>query len=80
MLKALRAKYGLPERMSSIVKRAAVILFMTEKRDLMGPSPQPWQSDEEPLPEVIKPWSADLAEYRFKEEYYNLLEKLGIEG
>jgi 5'-nucleotidase len=78
--KAIRAKYGLPKKMSPIVKRADEIMLRTEARDLMGPLQPGWIFREQALPAVIKPWSADLAEYRFKEEYYNLLEKLGIEG
>jgi hypothetical protein len=70
-------KYGLPFPWPKIVKRADEILLVTEKRDLMGPSPADWVVREEPLRFKIEPWSAGHAEIRFLQEYRALMVKLG---
>lgn len=56
-----------------IVKRADEVLLMTEKRDLLGPSPAPWTFaqgvDVKPLFKVIEPWSWRDAEERFLDRF-----------
>lgn len=76
--KAIAAKYGLPFPMSKIVKRADEILLCTEARDLMTLGTLDWILREAPLTETIKPWSADLAEYRFHQEYRLLMDRLDL--
>lgn len=44
------------------VKHADRVLLMTERRDLMGPAPEPWADESiEPLPARIRPWSPEKA-------------------
>jgi hypothetical protein len=49
------------------IKTADTVLLATERRDLMGPAPLPWDSIEniEPLPESIVGWPFALAEVLF---------------
>ena len=59
-------RYGLPEALAPIVKRADLVLLATEKRDLMGPEPRPWRPLPEPLAERIVPWSFEVSGSTFK--------------
>lgn len=76
--KAISAKYGLPFPMSPIVKRADEILLCTEARDLMTLGTLDWILREAPLSGTINPWSADLAEHRFHQEYRLLMDRLDL--
>jgi uncharacterized protein len=73
---AVAAKYGLEFPWPKIIKRADEILLVTEKRDLMGPSPAEWVIRESPLPGKIRPWTAEMAEYRFKQEFRLLVGRI----
>lgn len=74
---AVAKKWGLTFPWHPIIKRADNVLLATEKRDLMSEPPTPWNLTEEPLPLTIKPWPAELAEYRFLEEFKALTRRLG---
>lgn len=71
-------KWGLTFPWPRVVKRADEILLVTEKRDLMGPSPSDWVIRESPLKETIFPWSAEKAERTFLNEYRILMDRLGL--
>ena len=77
---AICQKWDLPRPLSREVKQADEVMLRTEARDLMGTPPSDWVFRVEAQPEVIKPWSADKAEYIFKELFYQLLERLEREG
>lgn len=64
---AVRSRFGIPWDLASAVKSADVVLLLTEKRDLMGPPPEPWGIPGRPLWARITPWSAAQASARFLE-------------
>lgn len=59
-------------RFSRDIKRADATLLATEKRDLMGSDPQPWQPLPDPLPRTITPWTWRSAEKIFLFEFERL--------
>lgn len=59
---AVRTALGLPEHLSSQVKRADIILLATERRDLMAPSTIDWGPLPDPLPAQIRPYSIPVVE------------------
>ena len=67
ILEAVATKYGMPCLMPSSVKQADLIALATEKRDLMGDEPEPWEAlvGIVPLPGVILAWPAVVAKSRF---------------
>ncbi len=54
-------------------------MLMTEKRDLMGPEPEPWGIDVAPLDSIIIDycWDAKQARTRFTDLYYKLIKAHG---
>ena len=54
------------------VKEADNVALMTERRDLLVPSPHGWSNRAEPHPETIRPLSASEAETRFLQRYDEL--------
>lgn len=81
---AISTRFGLPCGCfeATAVKRADCVVLMTEKRDLLAPSPLPWsylQPGESlaPLNEVIVPWAPMVAHYRFLERFEELFGKVG---
>ncbi len=63
-----------------LIKRADEVLLMTEKRDLLGPSPAPWTFaqgvDATPLDERIAPWAPADAEMEFHARFRLLAPKV----
>jgi hypothetical protein len=56
------------------VEVADQVLRMMEKRDLLGPSPEPWEGEDtvQPLEPTIRPWPWRLAEDRFLRRFEEL--------
>lgn len=65
-------RFGLRHIEPESVREADAVLLATEARDLMGPRPAPWSAMPEPLPEVIHPWAAELAESVFLDHFKRL--------
>lgn len=63
---AIGTKFGLElGTLPPEVKHADNVMLATEKRDLMGPPPQPWVALPDPRPEIIEPWDPERAELEF---------------
>lgn len=73
---AVRARYGLPQQMSSEVHHADLVMLATERRDLMPPDPTPWAILDgiEPLPKRIIAMSPVKAQAVFLKRYIQLTE------
>jgi hypothetical protein len=54
------------------VRHADNVMLATEKRDLLGPPPQPWVPLPEPRPQPIEPWSASYAEMMFMDRWLQI--------
>lgn len=67
-------KFGLNHKEPADVKKADLILLMTEKRDLLGEGREPWYggADVECLKERIFPWPQEVAEVRFLARFKEL--------
>lgn len=65
-------RFGIDVCEPESVHSADDILLMTEKRDIMGPSPAKWREASEPLPEIIVPWLPKVAELMFLERFARL--------
>jgi hypothetical protein len=66
LMRAICERFGLPFGEPPEVKAIDNAMLMTEKRDVMPPSPVEWHcTDEKALPEIIVPWSPTEAEARF---------------
>jgi len=74
----LQGVFRLKPGMSPEVKRVDRILLTTEARDLMAPLAETWTFLEPADDEVIRPWSADLAEHRFLKAFSYLGHAFGI--
>ncbi len=72
LLAVIMASYGLPWPMPAAVAEADDRLLATELRDLMGPPPEPWGLNVEPLAEAIEPWPWQEAERRFLARFAEL--------
>lgn len=72
LMDAVCIRFGLPRECPGTVKVADNILLMTEKRDLMAASPHAWVECEDPLPDVIVPWSWDRAKSEFLMRFQEL--------
>lgn len=72
LLRTACQAFGLSWPMPPEVKRADDILLATEVRDLMAPSPRPWNLKEQPLSEPIVPLSPDRAEDAFLKRFQEL--------
>ena len=69
---AIRTKFDLPEELPPEVHYADNVALATEKRDLMGPAPQPWGLKHEPSPNVIVPLSPTAAKFAFERRFEEL--------
>ena len=72
ILKVIVEKYGLAWPMPREVAIADDTVLVTEKRDLMGESPDEWGLDLQPLAKIIEPWASENAELVFLEAFENL--------
>lgn len=75
---AYARRYGLPEKMSEVVKRADLILLATEKRDLMAAAPDSWGNLPPPLKRRTVPWTNPYS--RFCSKWRQLAKAAGYEG
>jgi hypothetical protein len=66
LMRAVSKRFRLPKKQPPIVARADAVLLATEVRDLMFNRPAHWRKlTEKPLPDRIRPWPPDVAEYEF---------------
>lgn len=76
-------KFGCVVKDYSIIKRADIILLLTEKRDLMPKRNSNWNHgyQEVPIPKPykIKPWSPKKAKKMFLERHHELRSLLGLD-
>lgn len=72
LMLAIGAKFGLTFPMPTAVKKADVVMLVTEKRDLMKMPPKPWEDTEEPDIYRVVPWQASTAERLFLELFAKL--------
>ncbi len=70
--RAIRLKFELDPVMPPEVKRTDLVLFATEKRDLLGPEPKPFLPLPEPLEQRIVPWSPKVAQAAFLGRFNDL--------
>lgn len=77
VITAIRRKYGLPEKESEAVKRADMILRLTEKRDLMPKDDSDWgiPNTLRPLAKPIRAVSSVVACNMFLRRFIQLTEK-----
>jgi hypothetical protein len=52
-----------------LVKLADMTMLATEKRDLLGPEPQPWIEMPKPYGVMLRPWTSAQAKKIFLEEF-----------
>ena len=73
-MKTICAKFGLPAEQPDCVTEADQRILVTEKRDLLGPSPDLWTEEQglpvEPYPWKIEPWGMRMAELSFMERFH----------
>lgn len=75
LMAAVCLRFSLPVAEPFAVRLFDARLLATEVRDLMhGDRPYWSKIKERPLPERIRPWGADVAEYEFLRRYRNLVE------
>jgi hypothetical protein len=74
LCRAVATRFGLSLPMPHSVEVADQVLRMTEKRDFLGPSPEPWSEEEviHPLEQHLEAWPWQLAESRFLEQFEQL--------
>jgi 5'-deoxynucleotidase YfbR-like HD superfamily hydrolase len=65
-------RFGISSLLPGSVKHADLVLLATEKRDLLGPEPAPWDPLPDPLTDRIEPWPWQEAERRFLERFKEL--------
>lgn len=63
-------KVMITPEVDAVIRDADARFLATEKRDLMRPSRLVWGPLPDPLPDVIVPWSWDMAERRFLRKFY----------
>lgn len=66
--RALRTRFGCAQELHTSVKRADLVLLMTEHRDLMGTAPAPWEINATPAAFKITPWTPERARREFLDE------------
>lgn len=69
---AVRTRFGIAQTLHPAVKRADLIMLVTEHRDLMGPAPAPWMVGHTPETWKIVPWTAQDAARNFLDEVERL--------
>lgn len=74
LLGLIAARFGIPVQLPNSVKAIDLRLLATERRDLMPADDEVWAllGGIEPLPTVIEPWPADLAEQQFTQRLAQL--------
>lgn len=69
VMAVIAQRFDLVDRFHWLTKEADDVLLVTEKRDLMGPPPAPWNIGREPLAEHIEPWSSEQAKDQFLRKF-----------
>lgn len=70
---AIAKRFNLPWPMPEAVKHADDILLMTERRDILLPTIDPWKLDDvEPLADIIRPWTPQEAMLSFLHTFNEL--------
>lgn len=70
---AICKRFSLPLIEPAAVRAADAVLLATEVRDLMPPNDVYWHKVRStPLPDRIRPWAPDVAEYEFLRRYKEL--------
>jgi uncharacterized protein len=73
LMAVICARFNLRRYQPDSVKEADRIMLVTEKRDVMGMPPKPWEDRESiPLNGQIQPWTQAEAKLRFLERYSEL--------
>ncbi|MCW5830179.1 MAG: metal-dependent phosphohydrolase [Deltaproteobacteria bacterium] len=73
VMAAVCQRFGLPEEEPATVKRADLIMLVTEARDLCGPGWEEWGIRQAPLPErLAQPLHPELARTLFLEKFRSL--------
>ncbi len=67
--------FGLPKELSEKVKIADLRMLATEKRDLMGPSPEPWGLVLPPYEDTVVPWDPEVTRAEFLKTHDRLIAK-----
>ena len=65
LMRVICERFGLSAKEPLSVKFADDVLLMTEKRDVMPPSPEPWRETAEPMEQIIRPWTPNRAKIEF---------------
>lgn len=65
--RVIAERFGVPFPFPPVVGHFDLVLLQTERRDLLGPEPQPWNVPDEvkPLEGRIEPWTAQEASERW---------------
>jgi uncharacterized protein len=72
---AMCVQFGCHEELPPSVKHADLVALMTERRDLLGPAPAPWDpafEAVEPSDRIIEPLSPKAAEVLFLDRFVDL--------
>lgn len=77
VMEAVCIRFGLPKEQPSCIRTADLVSLATEKRDLLPPEAQMWQSLDgiEPTKKKIEPWPWAQAEQRFLDRFKELEER-----
>lgn len=70
--KAVCHRFFLQEKEPPSVKKADMLMLVTEARDLMSPLRDDWKVDLEPLPFTIDPWDQQKAKDQFMKRFIEL--------
>lgn len=70
----LFASFGLPAKLDPAIKKADIVMRVTEQRDLMPAHSGPWHGSggAQPLAKRIVPWSPRRSRYEFARRYQEL--------
>lgn len=72
--RAICHAFDLPDYEPKIVKRFDLVLLVTEKRDLLAPSDEPWPDyGVEPLRHKLETWNPENARRIFLERFHDLM-------
>ena len=69
LMLAIAYKFGLNHPVPVSVKRADIVMLVTEKRDLMKMPPKEWEDTETPHWSRVIPWGPEKAELCFVERF-----------
>jgi len=74
ILDAVAARFGFPPALfrHPLIRQADMAALATEKRDVIGPSPDDWDLPEPAWPDQIRPMPAVVARSEFMRRFYDL--------